>query len=148
MCGATCRMRTLGPVLFIVLLLAGGSRALAAQNPASACHSGQQPRLMAELTFGRDIGRHVGVSEAAWRHFLDREVTPRFPDGLTVVSALGQWRDRNTGRVVREPSKLIMIVLPGKADDQARLDAMVAAYKRQFQQQSVGVIVQPACAAF
>lgn len=148
MCGAMCRMRTLGPVLFIVLLLAGGSRALAAQNPASACHPGQQPRLMAELTFGRDIGRHVGVSEAAWRRFLDREVTPRFPDGLTVVSALGQWRDRNTGRVVREPSKLIMIVLQGNPDDQTRLDAIVAAYKRQFQQQSVGVIVQPACAAF
>jgi hypothetical protein len=103
---------------------------------------------MAELTFGRDIDRHVGVSEAAWRRFLDREVTARFPDGLTVVSALGQWRDRNTGRVVREPSKLVMIVLPGNADDQARLEAIVAAYKRQFQQQSVGVIVQPACAAF
>jgi hypothetical protein len=146
--GAMCRMRTLGPVLFIILLLAGGSRALAAQNPAAACLPGQQPRLIAELTFGRDIGRRVGVSEAAWRRFLDREVTPRFPDGLTVVSARGQWRDRNTGRVVREPSKLIMIVLPGNADDQARLEAIVAAYKRQFQQQSVGVIVQPACAAF
>ena len=148
MSGARCRTRTLGPVLFIILLLAGGSKALAAQDPASACRAGQQPRLMAELTFGRDIGRHVGVSEAAWRRFLDREVTPRFPDGLTVVSALGQWRDRSTGRVVREPSKLIMIVLPGNADDQARLDAIVAAYKRQFHQQSVGVIVQPACAAF
>ena len=148
MSGARSCMRSLGSVLFVPLLLIGGSTALAAQSPASACHAGQQPRLMAELTFGRDIGRHVGVSEAAWRRFLDREVTPRFPDGLTVVSALGQWRDRNTGTVVREPSKLVMIVLPGNADDQTRLDAVVAAYKRQFQQQSVGVIVQPACAAF
>jgi len=49
---------------------------------------------------------------------------------------------------VREPSKLVMIVLPGHPDDQARVEAIVAAYKRQFQQQSVGVIVQPACAAF
>lgn len=103
---------------------------------------------MAELIFGRDIGRRTGVSEAAWRRFLDREVTPRFPDGLTVVNAVGQWRDRSTGRIVREPSKMLMIVLPGNADDHARLDAVVAAYKRQFQQQSVGIIVQPACAAF
>ena len=103
---------------------------------------------MAELTFGRDIGRHVGVGEAAWRDFLDHEVTPRFPDGLTVVSALGQWRDRATGEIVREPSKLVMIVLPGNPDDQARLEAIAAAYKRQFRQQSVGIIVQPACAAF
>jgi hypothetical protein len=103
---------------------------------------------MAELTFGRDIGRRIGVSEAAWRRFLEREVTPRFPDGLTVVKALGQWRDRGTGRIVREPSELVMVVLPGHPDDQARLEAIVAAYKRQFQQQSVGVIVQSACAAF
>jgi hypothetical protein len=141
-------MRGLGPVLFTILLLIGGSTALAARSLTSPCRAGQQSRLMAELTFGRDIGRHVGVSEAAWRRFLDREVTPRFPDGLTVVSALGQWRDRDTGRIVREPSKLLMIVLPGNADDQARLDAVVAAYKRQFKQQSVGVIVQPACTAF
>lgn len=141
-------MRGFGPVLFAIVLSAGGSGAFAAQAAAVACRAGQQSRLMAELTFGRDIGRRVGVSEAAWRRFLDREVTPRFPDGLTVVSAAGRWRDTRTGRIVREPSKLLMIVLPGKADDQARLNAIVAAYKRHFQQHSVGVIIQPACVAF
>jgi uncharacterized protein DUF3574 len=141
-------MRSLRTVLGCILLLTVGSTGLAAQSPTSACRAGQQSRPLAELTFGRDIGRHVGVSEASWRRFLAREVTPRFPDGLTVMSARGQWRDRSTGRVVREPSKLVMIVLPGNADDQARLDAIVEAYKRQFHQQSVGVIVQPACTAF
>jgi hypothetical protein len=140
-------MRSFGPVLLAILLSTGGPGA-SAQAGALVCRAAQQLRLMAELTFGRDIGRGVGVSEAAWRRFLDREVTPRFPDGLTVVSAAGQWRDRRTGRIVREPSKLLMIVLPGKADDQARLDAIAAAYKRRFHQQSVGIIVQPACAAF
>jgi hypothetical protein len=128
--------------------LAASATAHAAQDFPSACHAGQQARLMAELTFGRDIGRRIGVSEAAWRRFLDHEVTPRFPDGFTVVSALGQWRDRRTGRIVREPSKLVMIVLPGNPDDQARLDAIATAYKRLFRQQSVGVIVEPACTAF
>lgn len=141
-------MRGLGPVLFAILLSTGGPGAVAAPGAAPACRAGQHSRLMAELIFGRDIGRRTGVSEAAWRRFLDREVTPRFPDGLTVVNAVGQWRDRSTGRIVREPSKMLMIVLPGNADDHARLDAVVAAYKRQFQQQSVGIIVQPACAAF
>lgn len=140
-------MRSLGPVLLALYLLADNPVALA-EGAGFACRAGQQSRLTAELTFGRDIGRHVGVSERAWRRFLDREVTPRFPDGLTVVSAAGQWRDRRTGRIGREPSKLLLIVLPGRADDQARLDAIVAAYKRQFQQQSVGLIVRPACTAF
>jgi uncharacterized protein DUF3574 len=138
----------LGAVLCGILLLNVGSTALAAQSPASACHAGQQARLLADLTFGRDVGRHIGVSEPAWQRFLAREVTPRFPDGLTVMNAFGQWRDRATGRLVREPSKVVMIVLPGHADDQARLDAVVAAYKSRFHQQSVGVILQPACTAF
>lgn len=98
--------------------------------------------------FGRDIGHRIGVSEKAWEHFVAREITPRFPDGLTVTDASGQWRDSVSGRIVREPSKLVTIVLPGSADDEARLDAVVSAYKRQFHQQSVGVVVQSACASF
>jgi hypothetical protein len=120
----------------------------AAQTPTSACHGVQERRDVAELLFGRDIGRHLGVSETAWRGFVAREITPRFPDGLTVTDALGQWRDPDSGRIVREPSKRVEIVLPGKADDHTRLDAIMSAYKRQFRQRSVGLIVQPACVSF
>ena len=74
--------------------------------------------------------------------FVARELTPRFPDGLTIIDAIGQWRDRDNGRIVREPSKHVEIVLPGNDDDEARLDAVVAAYKHAFHQQSVGVIVR------
>lgn len=119
-----------------------------AQTAAPSCHSGQQSRPIAELLFGRDIGRHVGVSEAAWARFVARELTPRFPDGLTVTDTVGQWRDRDNGGVVREPGKHVEIVLPGNADDDARLDAVVSAYKRAFHQQSVGVIVHTACVSF
>lgn len=98
--------------------------------------------------FGRDVGHRIGVSEKAWEGFVAREITPRFPDGLTVTDASGQWRDPASGRITREPSKLVTIVLPGNADDEAHLDAVVSAYKRQFRQQSVGVVVQSACASF
>ena len=40
------------------------------------------------------------------------------------------------------------IVLPGKAGDNEMLARIVAAYKRAFRQQSVGLIVRPACVAF
>jgi hypothetical protein len=118
------------------------------QAPASECRGAQKRQTIAELMFGRDVGRRVGVSATAWTRFLAREITPRFPDGLTVTHATGQWRDRASGRVVREPSELVLIVLPGNADDQARLDAVVAAYKRRFHQQSVGLVVQSACVSF
>jgi len=123
---------------------------------ASAC-AGPQPLLcpppqrsaaVADLLFGRHVGGRPGVGEAAWRAFLAAEVTPRFPDGLTVVDAAGQWRDTDTGRIVREPSKIVSIVLPDRADNQAQIDAVVAAYKARFRQQAVGVVIRPACVAF
>ncbi len=133
---------------FNFVLLVAATHDVAAQTPALSCHGEQKPKLVAELLFGRDIGNHTGVSEAAWRGFVAHEIAPRFPDGLTVINATGQWRDRARGRIVREPSKLVMIVLPGNRDDQTRLDAIVSAYKRRFRQQSVVVVVQSACASF
>src|ERR1035441_5387891 len=37
-----------------------------------------------------------GVSEAAWREFLDKEVTPRFPAGLSVMEVYGQWQGKGS----------------------------------------------------
>ena len=71
--------------------------------PANAqppdCRLGK-PQQVAELMFGRKIGDRIGVSEAQWARFLDREITPRFPDGLTVIDTRGQWRD-----TVRKPAR-------------------------------------------
>ena len=80
--------------------------------------------------------------------FLASELTPRFPDGLTVVDAQGQWRNKKRGAIIREPSKLVQIVLPGQVGDIARLNEIVAAYKTRFKQHSVVMIVRPACVSF
>ncbi len=127
---------------------ASSLHAQAAPAQALSCHGRQQARQVAELLFGRDIGHQLGVSEHAWERFVAREITPRFPDGFTVAEASGQWRDGANGTIVHEPSKRVEIVLPGAADDDSRLDTIVSAYKRQFHQQSVAVIVRPACVSF
>jgi hypothetical protein len=137
----------------IVVLLALSVMALAAAATGGraqtlSCNGMQRPKQVAELLFGRDIGNRLGVSETAWARFVAREMTPRFPDGLTITDAIGQWRDTARGTIVREPSKRVEIVLPGGDDDEARLDAIAKAYKAEFHQQSVGVIVRPACVAF
>jgi hypothetical protein len=115
---------------------------------AVACRGAERSVAVADLLFGRHIGGRLGVSEADWRRFLAEEVTARFPDGLTVVDAAGQWRDRDTGQIVREPSKVVTVVLADGDAGRARIDAIVAAYKARFRQQSVGVVIRPACAAF
>jgi Protein of unknown function (DUF3574) len=135
-------------VLASVVLASGAARPLAAETPALSCSGTQRPRQVAELLFGRDIGHRRGVSETAFAHFVASELTPRFPDGLTISDATGQWRETAGGGIVREATKRVDIVLPGGADSQAKLDAVVKAYKRKFHQQSVGVIVQWACVSF
>ena len=130
--------------LTLVTITTGSS----AQAGEPSCHGSQQPRKIAELLFGRDIGHRVGVDEADWARFVERELIRRFPDGLTISDTIGQWRSRAGGIIVREPGKRVEIVLPGNADDQTRLDTVVSAYKRAFQQRSVIIIEHSACVAF
>jgi hypothetical protein len=129
-------------------LFAEDGTSLHAEPQAMSCHGTQKVRQVAELLFGRNARRRLAVSASAWTRFVAREITPRFPDGLTISDAYGQWRDPASGAITQEPSKRVEIVLPGAADDEARLDALVAAYKRAFHQHSVAVIVRPACVSF
>jgi hypothetical protein len=141
-------MRAARLYLLSLALLTATEHDLYAQTPGLSCHGTQQLRQVAELLFGRNIGHQLGVSEGAWARFVASEMTPRFPGGLTVSDASGQGRDPKSGTMVREPSKRVEIVLPGATDDEARLDAIVTAYKHDFHQQSVAVIVRPACVSF
>ncbi len=135
-------MREIATAL-IFLVLSGSTHAQLLE-----CSDAQKSQHVAELIFGRSIGGRVAVSDEQWMLFLDTEITPRFPDGLTVFEAAGQWWDQNNKRITREPSKIVLIVLPGKTEDIPRLNEIAEAYKRSFGQQSVGMIVRPACVSF
>jgi hypothetical protein len=126
-----------------LLFLVCSTTAQAAECPASL-----KPQDVAQLLFGRNIGDRLGVSEARFQRFVAREISPRFPDGLTILDAQGQWRDGARGLTVHEPSKVVEIVLPGRDGDLDALNQIAAAYKSAFHQQSVGIVVRSACVAF
>ncbi|MGH7544329.1 MAG: DUF3574 domain-containing protein, partial [Gemmatimonadota bacterium] len=63
------------------------------------------------LVFGRAIPEGGSVSDEDWRAFLEEVVTPKFPEGLTVWRAEGQWTDPR-GVLVEEPVLVIEIVHP------------------------------------
>jgi Protein of unknown function (DUF3574) len=136
-------MRHLLAAILVLPVFCNGTSA----QPA-ACGAPLKPQQVAELLLGRKIGDRLGVSETQFLNFLDREITPRFPDGLTVYDARGQYRDSERNRIVREPSKVVMIVLPGHPEDMARLNEIADAYKKRFRQQSVGIVLRPACVSF
>ena len=108
---------------------------------------GTQATLRSELVFGRLKPDGSVVTDAEWRAFVEEQVTPRFPDGFTVLDALGQYRGRD-GRIISEPSKILMVIHPPEARPRAAIQEIRDAYRRLFQQDSVLLIDSPARAGF
>ena len=115
-----------------------------ANAQALSCAAPQKPMLDVELL----LGRGKAASDARWRQFLAREVTPRFPDGLTVYETTGQWRDPATRKVVRETSRVAAHHRAGRRRRTDKIAAVAEAYKKQFRQKSVGIVTRPVCASF
>ncbi len=135
-------MRALGALILSFVLVG-----CATAPPPPACPAGQEYRHTAQLFFGRNVGDKAGVSEADFRRFVDEELTPRFPDGLTVLDGGGQWRGEEN-RLIREASKVVLIVLPRGREVPSRIEVVRSAYKARFRQDSVLLITQAACVSF
>lgn len=87
------------------------------------------------------------VSAGEWRRFVDTAVTPRFPDGLTLWAASGQWREEG-GSVVRESSYVLSLVHADDAAAEKAVDEIRKAYRAQFHQESVLRVRGKACVTF
>ncbi|MCF3129953.1 MULTISPECIES: DUF3574 domain-containing protein [Streptomyces] len=79
------------------------------------------------------------VTDAQFMDFVDQRVTPGFPDGLTVQSGRGQWRDAH-GTIEREPSYELILLYPvaGAQTSDRRIEEIRLAYEKAFGQESVG----------
>ncbi len=129
--------------LGVLLLLAG----CAAAPPS--CPAGASPATIAEAYFGRNVKTRAPVTDTEWARFMAEVVTPAFPDGLTVLDGVGQWRNA-AGQISREDSKVLLLVLPGQdqAAAAARLQPVTAAWKARFAQESVLTVFRAGCAGF
>lgn len=87
------------------------------------------------------------MTERMFKRFLANEVTPRFPDGLSVIDVAGQFRD-DRGRIIREPSKLLVLLVPDRGAAAGKIAAVIDRYKHRFSQQSVLRTERPVCLAF
>jgi hypothetical protein len=89
-----------------------------------------------------------GMSETQWRAFLDKEVTPRFPNGLSVVDVYGQWQGAKNPVPERLRSKLLIVDYPDTRENREKVEAIRTAWKRQTGDQSVLRVTQPADVSF
>ncbi|MBX3501583.1 MAG: DUF3574 domain-containing protein [Alphaproteobacteria bacterium] len=139
-----------GAIAALLTFALGGCAAAPSGAPtAPACRAPLKAMTQVDLYFGRYIPGGGGeVSDAQWRRFLDEVVTPRFPDGLSVLDVHGQWKSTRTGTIARERSKRLSIIVPDAAAAAANVEAIKAAYRQRFRQESVLQSEAAVCAAF
>ena len=93
--------------------------------------------LRTELYFGTNKSDGTVVSPEEFQGFVDTFITPRFPDGLTLITGLGQFKGANG--VEKERSMLLILLYPVKEAKKSgiRIEEIRARYVDQFKQQSV-----------
>jgi transcription termination factor NusB len=96
--------------------------------------------IQTDLFFGRNIPGGGEVSEAQFQAFLDEVITARFPAGLTVFEADGQFQD-STGTIIEERSKVVRLLLDDTVESEAAIDEIITAYTQRFNQESVLIVV-------
>jgi hypothetical protein len=148
------------PALLLALTLSGcaHSPALIAASASTAptltgdpAHPGQTSGWVdTKLYFGLGPAddRNIGVSDAKWREFLDREVTPRFPAGFSVVEVYGQWQGVKQTTPERLRTKMLIVDYTDTQQNRDKVEAIRSAWKKMTGDQSVLRVTQPADVSF
>ena len=111
------------------------------------CPEGMDAFGSYRLFMGRSMPDGNAVSDVDWDSFLAEIVTPRFPDGLTVLDASGQWRS-SSGIIEKEQSKALIILAPPGEDAMRQIGEVSEAYKSRYNQESVLKAVEDVCVSF
>ncbi|GLW46188.1 hypothetical protein Stsp02_18500 [Streptomyces sp. NBRC 14336] len=79
------------------------------------------------------------VTDEQFMAFVDEEVTPGFPDGLTVRTSRGQWRNAD-GTIDKERSYELVLLYPVAAAQTGdrKIEEIRRAYEKEFGQEAVG----------
>ena len=127
--------------------MAVAAAAACAADTEPPCPEGADSWVKYEVFLGRGKADSEVVDAAAWDAFLADTATPRFPDGLTVLDAYGQWRNPE-GVVERERSKVLVVLAPPGEEPLSLIHEVSDEYKRRFDQDAVHQATSDACVAF
>ncbi|MFJ3788873.1 DUF3574 domain-containing protein [Kitasatospora sp. NPDC090091] len=137
-------------LLAAAAVLATGASLAPVAGAADVPTAPRDPYTRTELFFGTE--RPDGgpaVTDEEFQTFVDSEITPRFPDGLTVEQARGQYRDSH-GVIEHERSYLVVLLYPttGARAAGTAIETIRRSYDRRFHQESVGRVDGPVRASF
>lgn len=130
------KVKYIALVALVLQLSACAYPHVTAQSPQSqTVNAGGNLFVKDELYFG--LSKPGGtVTEAEWQSFLSRVITPRFPEGLTVVDAYGQYLNKKN-QLSKEKTKLVILIYQDSQVKNRSIEEIIAKYKQEFQQESV-----------
>lgn len=133
-----------GTWMVLLAVLAAACAPAAVVTPASApvASIARGDTVADRLFFGRTIPGGGVVTDEEWAAFLRDVVTPRFPDGLSVWRADGQWLD-SRGALEHEQTMVVEVIHPSSPEVDAALRAIADEYKRRFRQDAVMRVTSP-----
>jgi hypothetical protein len=140
----TVTTATLAVVIFVAGTLAG-TAVSAQRRPIDPQCGSASAQVRTTLYFGLQKAKG-SVSELEWQMFLRDEVTTRFPAGLTVWEAQGQWRT-GAGTIEHERSKVLLLVHPDTPEAKTSVQTVIERYRKGFDQESVLWETARVCAA-
>ena len=110
-----------------------------------ACGDGGQRAVQELVYFGTNTPSGLVMPED-WTRFLTDTVTLRFPEGLSVWQASGQWRAAS-GVMVNEPTYILSLIHPDNATTNKAMQDILSSYKTRFHQEAVLRVSSAVCAS-
>jgi hypothetical protein len=100
-----------------------------------------------ELFFGLSKPDGSVVNEEQFQSFIDMEITPRFPEGMTLIAGTGQFMGKK-GTIIKENSKLLVLIYPFNNNRNKAIEEIRHSYMNMFQQESVLRVDEQSCVSF
>jgi hypothetical protein len=128
-----CRLAGITPLLAVLALGLSGCATGTGAVAGSAARDWQETDLYFAIARVGDSA----AGEAVWRRFTAAEVIPRFPDGFTIVPAVGSWRADASGTAPELDSRVLVILHPPSREADERIEAIRRAWRATTGAQSV-----------
>ena len=101
-----------------------------------------------ELYFGAGSISDADKPDERWENYINDIVTPRFPEGLTLLEGTGQWRVKPDQKPRRHRTRILILIHKDTPEKSKQVDEIRSLWREISGHQSVLRVSQPAKVSF